>query len=122
MFTASKYNTGKAGRFSYRTPEGVPFKKLKELPTGQVVTVRSLYINTKSKYGEEPVAVTDAAVINLPKHMLDTVKTMINDSECVEAVNAGLVGIKPYEYEGKNGHGVSAEWVDIAPEIPYFES
>ena len=115
MFSATKFNTGKAGRFTYKIPENTPFVKLKDLPVGTVQTVRLVYINTKGNYGEEPVAVTDKAIVNLPKHLVDTVKAMIDDDEAVEAINAGQVGFKPYEYDGKNGHGVSVEWVDIAP-------
>lgn len=119
MFSVSRFNSGKANRFTYKTPEGTPFKKLKDLTVGQVYAVRALYINTKGKFGDEPTAVIDTAVVNLPQHLLDTVKAMIDDGEAVAAINNGQVGFKSYEYDGKNGHGYSVEWVDLAPEIPW---
>ena len=116
MFKASSLNNGKATRFTYQIPDGTPFKKLKELDEDTVYTVRSLYINTKSKFGHEPVAVTDTAVVNLPGHTLEAVKTMMDDPEAVEAINAGRVGFKKYEFDSKNGHGYGVEWVDTEPE------
>ncbi len=121
MFSATKFNTGRTNPFTHKIPEGTPFKKLKELEIGKAYVLRSVYINTKGNYGDEPVAVTDGAVVNLPAHQLSAVKAMIDDTEAIEAINAGLVGFKPYEYDGKNGHGYSVEWVDVAPvDTPFF--
>ncbi len=72
-----------------------------------------MYINTKSRYGDAPVVVTDECVVNLPSFLLDTVKEMIADDELTTAINSGMFGFKIYEYEGNNGYGLSVNWLDF---------
>lgn len=115
MGYASKFNKG--ARFTYTTPEGLGYATLSDLVKAhgldKVYTVHALYINTKGKFGDQPLIVTDEAQVNAPSHLLDTVKDIRSDSEAVAQINANKFGFKIYEYEGKNGNGYSVEWVDI---------
>ena len=89
-FNFSKYN--RAGQ-PYRTLQG-----LFEDDSNLIHPVRSIYINTKSKFGDAPVVVSDGYNINLPKHMAATVTEMLQDQEAMVLIRAGKVGIKVYEY------------------------
>lgn len=99
-------------KFTYKL-ESDTFKKLTELDENQVYTVRGLFISTKGKYGQHPVAVGDDFFIDLPKHATEDVKNIIACDDDVLAINNGLVGIKarPYEKDGKTYIGF--DWVDI---------
>lgn len=117
MSIASKYNKGSA--FTYQAPEDVPFISLEKLfhtgGEGVVYPLHSLYINNKSKYGDAPVAITDGYFVNLPRHMLDTVREMMGDMELIAAVNGGHVGftVRPYVRTGDNKPLYSVTWLDI---------
>lgn len=89
-FNFSKYN--RAGQ-EYRTLRG-----LYEDKPDLIYPIRSIYINTKSKFGDAPVIVSDGFNINLPKHMTATVAEMLQDAEVMTLIRAGKVGIKVYEY------------------------
>ena len=92
-FNFSKYN--RAGQ-EYKTLHGL-FEENPDL----IHVVRSIYINTKSKFGDAPVIVSDGYNINLPKHMAATVSEMIQDPEAMALIRAGKVGIKVYSYENE---------------------
>lgn len=117
MSIASKYNKGR--NFTFQTPETFEYKSLEELFKSQgakaVYAVKALYINSKSVYGDSPVAVTDTCIVNLPSHLLDVVSEMITDTELVEAVNNGRFGFSIYSYNSKNTNKTcySVTWVDI---------
>ena len=114
MGIANKYNTG--AKFEQKAKEDVTYYTLKELGASDIVyKLRALYINTKSKYGDAPVALIDDCdtLVNLPSHLLSTVKTMMNDTDFVNSVNKGLVGFTIYKYSGKNGNGFSVNWKDL---------
>lgn len=113
---AEKYNTNKGSKFTVQMPKDAPFMNLKDFSEESVVVLRGVYINSKGNYGEEAVGMIDNAFVNLPKHMVDTVKNMIADGEFVDAVNAGKVGFKVRTYEDtKHGKGTcyTVEWVDL---------
>ena len=119
MFTAEKFNKGGALQFTNRLPENAPYMKLKQLEAGRVYKINGLYISTKGNYGETPIACLDDMGVYLPKHLLDTVNEMRKDEECVAAINAGRVGIKPYIYKSKKGEDCfSVNWVDIKDDTP----
>lgn len=115
MSVLNKYNKG--FKFNFQITEGHEYISLRELVSqgkiDEVQTVRGLYINKKSRYGDAPVAVTATQLINLPSHLLDTAISMMNDSDVVELANAGKLGFKIYEYSGKNGIGYSVNWVEL---------
>ena len=113
MSVASKFNSKKGATFNYKAPEGTPYVKLNSLSLGVPFTVKGLYINTKGKFGDSPVAVLDNCMVNLPGHLTKVVKEIISDEEAVKAINEDKFGFKVYEYEGQNGKGFSVEWIDL---------
>lgn len=78
-----------------------------------IYPVHALFINTKSRFGDAPVIVTDDFIVNAPTHLLDTVKAMIEDVDIINLVNERKVGFKIYGYYGRNGKGYSVEWVQV---------
>lgn len=106
----------KGSRFDFKTPDHFEYINLAQLDNkypSKKHQVNALYINTKSRYGDAPVAVTDEHIVNLPSHLLDTVKSLMNVNEFVEAVNKQLIGFTIYKYEGTNGAGYSVNWVRL---------
>ena len=101
MGYADKFNKG-VNKFTYQTDQTFEFYKLGELLEenggDEVYTLRGLWINTGGMYGDSPVAVIEDRYVNLPNHMLDTVREMIADDEAVELINAGKIGFKIYSY------------------------
>lgn len=115
MAVAGKYN--KTKRFDFEAGKDFEYKKLEELYTEGEVNIfplKALYINTKGKFGDRPLAVTDKCFVNLPNHMLDTVKAMLADEELIEAINKDMVAFEIYSYEDKTYNKVcySVNWVD----------
>lgn len=117
MSFANKYNTSER-KFKFDTPNHFEYYSLKELVKeygiDKIHKVNAIYINTKSRFGDAPVIVTDSELVNAPHHLLDTVKQVLNDGESISLINNGYVGFKVYEYETKEfGTNYSLEWVDI---------
>lgn len=116
MGVASKYNRGK--KFDFEIPENFQYVSLHDLFNNNgsdfVYDVRAIYINKKSKYGESPVIVTSNELVNLPKHLTDTVKEMLADSELVTSINNHTFGFQIYTYETSNRKELcySVNWVD----------
>ena len=104
MSYATKFNRG--SKFTFKTVDDVQYVSLEDLYNKnpeQIHDVKALYINTKSKFGDTPsVAIDPVIIVNLPKHLLETVKEMINDDECVDAINNNEVKFKIYSYKDKN--------------------
>lgn len=120
MGIAGKYNKG--SRFEFKATEGFEYKKLEELyKEGEinVLPVMALYINTKGKFGDRPLAVTANCFVNLPNHMLDTVKAMLADDELIEAINKGMVAMEIYKYHDStyDKDCYSVNWVDA--DLPF---
>lgn len=120
MSILNKYNQGNT--FNFQTPTDFEFKTLKELykengtKEENTLPLKSLFINTKSKFGDSPVAVTNKELVNLPGHLLENVRGMISDDEVVELVNKDHVGIEIYEYESaKWGTNYSVRFVEQLP-------
>lgn len=114
MSIAAKYNKGGID-WGIETKD-FKFKKLSAFNVAQVIPVRGLFINTKSKFGDSPALITDDCIVSLPNHMAGTVKDMLHDAELVAAVKAGKVGAKVETYAPKNrpdATAYSVEWVDL---------
>lgn len=113
---ADKYNKTFA-EFEFEPGEDFPFCSLKNLYNGKKgdnkYIVLGMYINKKSKFGDAPVIVSEECFINLPKHLLDTVKEMLEDKELVAAINKREFGIEVYEYETNGKTCYSVNWVDM---------
>ena len=112
----SKFNKGNP--FGYEFPEKAKYAKLSETAAfygDQPIRFECLSINTKGKFGPQPVAwIEGGTAVNLPKHLLEAVQAMIADPEVVAAVKAGKAGFRCRKYETRDGNeGLSAEWVDL---------
>lgn len=109
-FSVTKFNNA-SNKFSYRLGNDASYKKLADLDTTATYSVRGLFVNSKSRY-PHAVAVSDAFYIDLPSHMTETVKAMIDDPETVDAINKALVGVRVYTYTRDGRTLYSAKWVD----------
>ena len=115
MSYATKFNKG--NKFTFKPADDAQYVSLEVLYNknpDQLHDVKALYINTKSKFGDAPcVAIDPVIIVNLPKHLLETVKEMIADDECVAAINNNEVKFKIYSYRdntfNKTCYGV--EWL-----------
>lgn len=116
MSYATKFNKS-GNKFTFRQGEDVTYVNLEDLLNmngGEIYPVKALYINKKSMYGDAPcVVINKDTTVNLPKHLLDTVIDMINDEECVNAINNNEVKFKIYSYKDKafNRTCYSVEWL-----------
>lgn len=127
-FSIKKYNKG--GKFNIDT-SALTYKKLKDLysensnDAGAIFVIGAVYINTKSKFGENPnVCVMDvdengeiipAFMVNLPRHLVDDCKAMLEDEEAVDAIKNCRVGFTIRKYFNKvyKTDAYSVEWVDV---------
>lgn len=95
----------------------VDLKSLYEKAPAEVWKVDGIYINKKSAFGEHPVAIccVDKMLVDLPAHLTEDVKTMLQDEEVVEAINEGKVGFTIHTYYQekfkKDCYGI--HWEDI---------
>ena len=82
-----------------------------------VVKIDGLYINKKGIYNDHPVAIIadEKVLLDLPSHMADTVNEILQDSESINLIKKGLVGVKAHEYVDKTYHKqcVGYEWCDL---------
>jgi len=104
-------------KFNYELTDRHVYKKLEELYKENkdgVYIVRMFYTNKKSLYGENEVVVTDDYIINLPKHLTETVEKIVNNEEYLKLINEGKFAFNIYEYEYKQGKevkkGYSVNW------------
>lgn len=87
--------------------------------TGDVIQepfiVRGVYINTHGMYDPAPVIATDNCYVNLPSHLNDVCRDMINDKQSIKAINDGKVGFIIYKYFQARFQKdcYSIEWVDL---------
>ena len=111
------FNKGVA-RFEFDGGKDFDYVKLEDLyienGKNEVYRVNALYIND-SKFGEQPLAVTDTHNVNLPMHLLEDVKQIRNIEKIVDDINNGKVGFKIYQYANTkyNSVGYSMNWVEI---------
>lgn len=86
--------------------ENPVFKRLNEFKENEVLKVLGMYINNKSTFGDEPIFIVEDIednifFVNMPKHHLDTLNTIINDSELVQGINERECFIKTISYYSK---------------------
>lgn len=117
MGVANKYNKTKL--FNFSIPSEYKYISLSELfqknGKDKVYPVLAMYINKKSRYGDAPIVATDEFLVNIPSHLLDTVKDMMKDDEVIDACNEKKLGFSIYQYESKNNRELnfSINWVDM---------
>lgn len=75
--------------------------------------VRAIYINTKGKYGDAAVLITDKYKVNLPIHLTPKIKNILASPQSVQAINDGKVGFDVTSYENEFGTQFSIKWVNV---------
>lgn len=93
-------------------------KTLKEKSAdGEIFAIDGLYINTKSSFGDHPVAILakEKLLVDLPAHLVEDVKDILHTPEVVEAIKAGHVGftIRGYYQERFKKDCFGINWEDI---------
>lgn len=100
MNFAKRFNKGR--KFNIDT-NGFEYANLEELYKNNgadfVYPLCALYINTRGMYGDAPVFATDCCFVNIPSHMIDTARDILNDVDAIDAINNGKVGFQIYTYE-----------------------
>ena len=93
---------------------------LQELYQGDdiVYPVRGLYENKKSLYGPSMVLATDSCYVNLPSHLYDDCKDILNDKLAINEIKKGRVGFTIYKYklDKYSDTYYSIRWVDVNPD------
>lgn len=132
MSVLSKYNKGPKFVFRFEDEANYEYKKLSELDPKEKYIIYTMYINDKGEYDDHPVFASAALsdthnnifLVDIPTHLTETVKEMINDDEIVALANAGSLGFKTrsYEYEKKEKGkmvkkvGYSVDFIDFSEE------
>lgn len=122
MGVVSKYN--KVNPFSDINTEGfnyVDLTDVKQQVGDKPYTIQGLFINPKGKFGDEPVAIGDHVLVNLPAYLADDVRDMLQDDEVINAIRAGKVGFTIGEYtndfskhkDGSITKFNSIHWIDL---------
>lgn len=78
--------------------------------------VLGFFVNTKGKFGPEPNAITDnKLIVNLPRHLLETVNELLDDNKYIEYIKQGHVAFTVYQYHSNkyNKDAYSVTWLDI---------
>lgn len=94
-----------------------PFKKLAELQLadeGARYTILAVFINTKGKFGDQGIFVTNDFQVNLPPHLLELSEDLRQDEDVIQAINNRELAFEIYQYNGKNGKGYSINLVPSA--------
>lgn len=114
MSFAKKHNKG--NRLFDIDVKDFKFKKLSEIGTDPI-KIDGLYINRKSEFGNHPVAIVcdKKILIDLPNHMTQEVEDILTDTEDIEAIKNGEVGIIAENYTSKKykKECVGVSFVDI---------
>lgn len=90
------------------------FKKIVELHNQQPnarYTILAIFINTKGKFGDQGIFITNDYQVNLPPHLLELSQDLRQDDEVIQAINNRELAFEIYEYNGKNGKGYSINLV-----------
>ena len=118
MSFATRHNKG--SKFTIDTT-GFEYIKIsdlvKEVGMDAVHRVAAVYINTKGKFEDHPVAVLPdlGKLVDLPPHMTEDVRTILaDDADCAD-IEVGKVGLKFESYVSKrfNKECIGCRWVDI---------
>lgn len=78
--------------------------------------VLGLFVNTKGKYGAEPNAIIENnLIVNLPRHLLETVNELLDDDRYIDYIKEGHVGFTIYQYHSSkyNKDAFSVTWLDL---------
>ena len=119
MSFASKHNKGGViFEIDIKDFKFVTLKELFDSDQGKTTYgIDGLYINTKSKYGDHPVAIiaNEQWLADLPQHMTEEVKEILKDADDIQAIKDGKVGFHVELYTdkkfGRECYGIS--WDDM---------
>ncbi len=106
-------------RFDFEPKEDFEYRTLEDLYNengkNKTYLVKGVFVNTKSRYGDSAVAVSEDCFINLPSHLVDTVREIREDVKLVEDINNDKIGFKIYEYFQRkyNKTCYSINWVEL---------
>lgn len=78
--------------------------------------VLGLFVNTKGKYGAEPNAIIENnLIVNLPRHLLETVNELLDDNRYIDYIKGGHVGFSIYQYHSNkyDKDAYSVTWLDL---------
>lgn len=78
--------------------------------------VLGFFINTKGKYGSEPnTIIENNLIVNLPRHLLDTVNEILDNNDYIQYTKEGHVGFSIYQYHSNkyNRDAYSVTWLDL---------
>ena len=83
--------------------DGFSFKKISDLYGEGVkqVQVFGFFFTKSENYGLQPNAILGDCLLNLPTHQKDTISEMLQDKECVKAIDKGECSLKFREYQSK---------------------
>ena len=74
--------------------------------------VKGFFINTKGKYGENAIVVSDDCFISLPQHLTEVVKKMMHNTTITELINKGMIYLRIRPYNKGNNTYYSVVWLD----------
>lgn len=100
--------------------EKLPYKKLGEVFNEGVklVKIRGFYL-LNGRFGKQANAITDSCILNVPKHMVETIEGILNDSEAVKAIKNGecWITIRKYHSTTYNKDCYSFDFVEESDTI-----
>ena len=102
----SKFNKG--SKFTVILDSDVKYMKLDDVEDGRL-PFEGLYLSDKGYYGTSASLILNSkTVVNLPKHMVVTVKAIIEDDTAVKLINEGKVFFEKKDYikDGKKHYTV----------------
>lgn len=110
----TKFNKGNSIDWNYKT-EGFEFKNASELEVGKIYKVHGCFTTPDSGYGVGGIIILDDCLLNAPSSYVATVKDIMADTESVEDIKAGKVGVKIDTYVSKKFKrtGYSLEFVEL---------
>lgn len=119
MSFASKHNKGGID-WGIET-EGFPYHKLEDIYKelqDKPLKVYGAYISNKGKFGPSPALISEGMIVNLPNHMVDTIKQILSSPEDIADIKRGVVffRVRPYELKDDPRTFYSIEWVDAQAE------
>lgn len=118
----SKYNARTYERIDWHIDtSNFKYYKLRDVYTSgkKEVACRGIFL-TKGAFGLQAVAIGDNCFYNLPAHKVETVKKMLADSECVQAIKNGRLILAIREYVNRtNKTCYDCDFKDAGEKIPF---
>lgn len=80
--------------------------------------VKGMFVTKGGQYGPRGIIIIDGYNIYAPAHMVEKINTIRSNPDMVNAINAGLCGIRFRDYEDKKRAGVIRTTIDIVDYAP----